>query len=109
CFAVRRSRVSAIEAKSHVGERAEVCGKVAGARYAKSAKGQPTFLNLDEPYPKPVFTTLIWEATAPTFESRIRSFKVSLCALQARSRASEVKPRWSQAIRIRSKVRSKTA
>jgi hypothetical protein len=39
---------------------ATVCGKVVSTHYAKSSKGEPTFLNLDEPYPKEVFTTLIW-------------------------------------------------
>ena len=48
------------EAKAHVGERATVCGIVASTRYAASTKGQPTFLNLDKPYPNHVFTVLIW-------------------------------------------------
>jgi hypothetical protein len=42
------------KAKDHVGDRATVCGKVASTHYAKSSKGEPTFLNLDEPYPKEV-------------------------------------------------------
>jgi hypothetical protein len=50
------NKITAAEAKDHVGEVRTVCGKVASARYAAQSKGQPTFLNLDEPYPKEVFT-----------------------------------------------------
>lgn len=53
-------KLTAIEAKDHVGETATVCGVVASARYAASSKGQPTFLNLETPYPKQIFTVLIW-------------------------------------------------
>jgi hypothetical protein len=53
-------RLTATEAKNHIGERATVCGKVASARYAATTRGKPTFLNLDEPYPSQVFTVLIW-------------------------------------------------
>lgn len=53
-------KISAAEAKDHVGERATVCGKVASTRYASKSKGQPTFLNLDQPYPQKIFTVLIW-------------------------------------------------
>ena len=44
----------------HVGETATVCGAVASANYAVKTKGQPTFLNLDRPYPNQVFTIVIW-------------------------------------------------
>ncbi len=52
--------ISAAEAKDHLGENATVCGKVVSARYANKTKGEPTFLNLDKPYPKQIFTILIW-------------------------------------------------
>lgn len=52
-------RITAAEAKDHIGDRATVCGKVASTHYAKSSKGEPTFLNLDKPYPKEIFTILI--------------------------------------------------
>jgi len=55
-----QEKLSATEAKNHVGEKATVCGTVASARYAESTKGQPTFLNLDKPYPHHIFTILIW-------------------------------------------------
>jgi hypothetical protein len=58
--AQEQKRLSPSEAKSHVGEQATVCGKVASARYASGTRGKPTFLNLDKPYPNPIFTVLIW-------------------------------------------------
>ena len=55
------------EAKDHVGEIATVCGVVASARYAASSRGQPTFLNLDQPYPSQVFTLVVWGADRGNF------------------------------------------
>ena len=52
--------ISAADAKSHVGEKATVCGKIAGERTATSSKDQPTFINLDAAYPNQIFTILIW-------------------------------------------------
>lgn len=53
-------RISAAEAKEHIGREATVCGVVVSARYAASIRGQPTFLNLDKPYPNQPFTVVIW-------------------------------------------------
>jgi len=61
------SKIPASEAKNHLGQTATVCGVVASARYADSAKGKPTFLNLDKPYPNAIFTAVIWEADRPKF------------------------------------------
>jgi hypothetical protein len=58
---------SAAEAKSHVGERATVCGEVASTRYAARTRGNPTFINLDKPYPNQIFTVLIWGTDRPKF------------------------------------------
>ena len=55
-----QQKLSANEAKDHIGETATVCGSVVSTRYAASTKGRPTFLNLDKPYPNQVFTVLIW-------------------------------------------------
>jgi micrococcal nuclease len=63
CFAVpslAQKRLTASDAAVHVGETATVCGSVASTHYSTRTKGQPTFLNLDEPYPKQIFTILIW-------------------------------------------------
>lgn len=55
-----QNQITAAEAKSHIGEKATVCGQVASAHYASSSRGAPTFLNLDKPYPNQVFTVVIW-------------------------------------------------
>lgn len=52
--------ITAADAKNHIGERATVCGKVVSSRYADRSKSQPTFLNPDEPFPKQIFTIVIW-------------------------------------------------
>ena len=59
--------ISAGEAKNHIGETATVCGKVVSAKYAVRTRGQPTFLNLDEPYPRQIFTVLIWGSDRAKF------------------------------------------
>ena|ERR1700688_943366 len=59
--------LSAVEAKDHIGEQATVCGKVASTRYAVTTRGKPTFLNLDKPYPNPIFTVLIWGESREKF------------------------------------------
>jgi len=72
-------KLTAAEAKDHVGDRATVCGKVASTHYAKNSKGEPTFLNLDEPYPKEVFTILISGSDRGKFgtpESEYRGLRV---------------------------------
>ena len=48
------------EALAHVGDDTRVCGQVASAKFAHRSRGQPTFLNLQYPYPNHVFTALIW-------------------------------------------------
>jgi hypothetical protein len=48
------------EAKDHIGQTATVCGNVASTHFASSSNKQPTFLNLDKPYPNAIFTIVIW-------------------------------------------------
>jgi len=57
---VAQKKLTAREAKEHFGETTTVCGEVVSTRYADSTKGQPTFLNLDKPYPNQIFTIVIW-------------------------------------------------
>ena len=52
--------LTASQAKAHVGENATVCGTVAGEHTATRSRGEPTFINLDAPYPNQIFTILIW-------------------------------------------------
>jgi hypothetical protein len=65
CFA--QKKLGANEAKEHVGETATVCGNVASAHYAASSRRQPTFLNLDRPYPDQIFTIVIWGSDRAKF------------------------------------------
>src|SRR5467141_3757205 len=67
--APRVKRLTAGEAKDHIGERATVCGKVASTRYAATTRGRPTFLNLDKPNPSQAFTVLIWGENRAKFRA----------------------------------------
>jgi len=57
---VAKEAITAAQATEHVGEVETVRGIVVSATYASRAKGQPTFLNLDQPYPNTIFTVVIW-------------------------------------------------
>src|SRR3984957_4177796 len=73
------NKITAAEAKDHVGETRTVCGKVVSTHFASKSKGEPTFLNLDEPYPKEVFTILIWGSDRAKFgapETKYKGAKV---------------------------------
>lgn len=59
--------IQAKDAKDHVGENVTVCGVVASTHFARSSRGQPTFINLDESYPNQIFTLLIWGSDRPKF------------------------------------------
>jgi hypothetical protein len=74
CWA-QSKKISATEAKGYVGQSATVCGHVASARYSERSKGQPTFLNLDEPYPKEIFTILIWGDSRSKFGTPETKFR----------------------------------
>jgi endonuclease/exonuclease/phosphatase family metal-dependent hydrolase len=66
--------IPAGEAVRHVGETATVCGVVASARYARSTRGRPTFLNLDRAYPDQIFTVVIWGGERAAFEAPERKY-----------------------------------
>lgn len=59
-LAAQAANVAPEDAAKHVGETATVCGTVASATYAEQSRGEPTFLNLDQPYPNQIFTAVIW-------------------------------------------------
>jgi hypothetical protein len=62
-----QQKLTTAEANAHVGEQATVCGLVASTHHAATSRGQPTFINLDKPYPNEVFTILIWGSDRPKF------------------------------------------
>ena len=61
--------LTAEETSKHGDENGTVCGLVASAHFANRTKGQPTFLNLGEPYPDQVFTAVIWGSDRSKFGS----------------------------------------
>ena len=78
CFG-QAKRITPADAKDHAGEHATVCGKVVSTHFAKTTKGEPTFLNLNEPYPRQIFTILIWGSDRNKFgtpETRYRDAQV---------------------------------
>ena len=67
------------EARQHLGEQATVCGTVASGHYAPRSKGQPTFLDFDQPYPNSDFTVVVWSEDRPKFgtpETRFQGQRV---------------------------------
>jgi hypothetical protein len=73
------AKISPNHAKDHIGQVETVCGKVASTYYADRSKGQPTFLNLDEPYPHEIFTIVIWGNNRAKFgapESKYRDARI---------------------------------
>lgn len=69
------AHLTAAEAKNHVGETATVCGRVASIHFAEKAKGLPTFMNLDMPYPHQIFTIVIWGTDRLKFGSPERTYR----------------------------------
>jgi hypothetical protein len=73
--ALAQKKLTAAEAKEHFGDNATVCGDVVSTRYAASSKGQPTFLNLDKPYPNQIFTVVIWGSNRSKFKIPEEDYK----------------------------------
>jgi DNA/RNA endonuclease YhcR with UshA esterase domain len=73
--AIAQKKLTASEAKEHFGETATVCGEVVSTRYADSTNGQPTFLNLDKPYPNQVFTVVVWGNNRSKFGAPENDYK----------------------------------
>ena len=90
--AAQTNKITAAEAKDHVGEVRTVCGKVASTHYASGSKGQPTFLNLDEPYPKEVFTILIWGSDRAKFGAPETKYKDARVCVTGKITSHKEKP-----------------
>jgi hypothetical protein len=102
-----QKRLTADEAKDHIGEEAVVCGTVASTRYAASSRGQPTFLNLDKPYPNQVFTVVIWGRNRDKFgkpEADYRDKRICVAGRIAEFRGvPQIEARESTQIEVRKK------
>jgi micrococcal nuclease len=57
------------DAHKHLEENKTVCGTVASTYYAVESKGQPTYLNLNKPWPDHIFTIIIWKSDRHKFKS----------------------------------------
>jgi hypothetical protein len=57
------------DAHKHLGEDKIVCGTVANTYYAVESKGQPTYLNLNKPWPEHIFTIVILKSDRHKFKS----------------------------------------
>jgi hypothetical protein len=90
--AAQTNKITAAEAKDHVGEIRTVCGKVVSTHYASGSKGQPTFLNLDEPYPKEVFTILIWGNDRAKFGTPATKYKDAKVCVTGKITSHREKP-----------------
>lgn len=73
-LAEAQKSISAAEAKVHIGDRSTVCGQVASTHFAERSKGEPTFINLDKPYPNQIFTILIWGSDRAKFGDPERTY-----------------------------------
>ncbi len=76
----RAADLTPAQAAQHIGEKATVCGTIAGAHYAERSDGQPTFINLDRPYPDPVFTIVIWGDYRGKFSPPPETWTGRVCA-----------------------------
>lgn len=73
--------LSAQEAGKHIGEIRTVCGEVASAKYAARSRRQPTFFDLERPYPNQAFAIIIWGADRAKFEMpEVRLLGKQVCA-----------------------------
>ena len=66
--AFAQETISPENAANYIGQQKTVCGTVASTHLASRSKGQPTFLNLNKPYPNQIFTVLIWGPDRGKFE-----------------------------------------
>jgi hypothetical protein len=65
--AVVAAEIAAQDAAQHVGESATVCGVVESAHYVERSRLQPTFLNLDRPYPNQSLAVVIFGSDRAKF------------------------------------------
>lgn len=66
--------LTAAEAADHIGSTATVCGTVASTKFAERSNAQPTYLNLDRPYPDQLLTVVIWGTDRKAFAEPEKRF-----------------------------------
>jgi len=71
-------RLTASDAKSHVGENAAVCGKVVDSKipkYGLAGHGKPVTFDLDQPEPNPVFNFVAFGSKEGGPEEVVAAYK----------------------------------
>jgi hypothetical protein len=68
-FLTCAQNIPASEASKHVGERETVCGNIIATHTATTARGTPTFIDFEKPYPNQTFTAVIWQHDKATVGS----------------------------------------
>ena len=66
-FVEEKGPITSERAGKYIGKTKTVCGMVASSFYDQKNAGQPTFLNLDRPFPDHYFTVVIWGLERPKF------------------------------------------
>jgi hypothetical protein len=64
-------------AYKYIGTTTTVCGYVASAKFAKSSRSQPTFLNMGRSYPNQTVTIVIWGENRGKFNAPPESLYVN--------------------------------
>ncbi len=90
--AISQKKLTAEEAKEHFSQDATVCGEVVSSSYADSSRGQPTFLNLDRPYPSQIFTVVIWGESRSKFGKPENEYKGKRICVSGKITAYAGKP-----------------
>ncbi len=90
--AIPQKKLTAEEAKEHFGQGATVCGEVVSTSYVDSSRGQPTFLNLDRPYPIQIFTVVIWGENRSKFGKPENEYKGKRICVSGKITAYAGKP-----------------
>lgn len=109
-FTQEATPITAWEAKDHIGESATVCGKVVETRYLPSRPGNPTFLNLDQADPDPIFAIVIWGSDRSTkFGAAEAAYKdTTLCVsgtISSSSGMPEIVARNPEQIKVKRKAK----
>lgn len=55
-----KGQVATSQAKYFIGDEATVCGKVVATRYKPNGGADPTYLNLDKPFPDVIFSVIVF-------------------------------------------------
>ncbi|SRR3989339_1501384 len=68
-FVWAEDTITAQQATSFVGQTKTVCGTAVSTFYSRKSNSQPTFINIDKPYPNQIFTAVIWGSDRPKFQA----------------------------------------